>query len=149
MTSHPAEREIRDLVARYCEAVNRRDAERWGETWSADGEWTLGDHSTQGREAIVARWSELMGAIPWVHQVPSVGVVEATRTPSRTGSGRWVVSEIVRRPSSTNLILGLYHDDYVHEASAWRFARRRFEVLYRGEPELSGSLVAFSGRATD
>ena len=45
--------EIRALVDRYCDAVNRRDVPLWLETWNDDPHWELFGRPTQGREAAL------------------------------------------------------------------------------------------------
>jgi hypothetical protein len=146
-----AEAKIRDLAARYCDAVNRRDTEAWRNTWSVDAEWSLLGQSTRGRDAIVNRWLELMGTIPFVMQLPSFGVIDfpesgvgeepqRSSTSSFTASGRWYINEISQRPTGAGMTIGVYRDLYIHsgEDDDWRFARRRFDILYRGQPDLSG-----------
>ena len=32
---------IRELLDRYCDGVNQRDAEIWGSTWSKDAVWEI------------------------------------------------------------------------------------------------------------
>ena len=32
---------LRDLMARYVDAVNRSEAAAWGATWAEDGVWSL------------------------------------------------------------------------------------------------------------
>ena len=58
-------------------------------------------------------------------------------------TGRWYVHELSKRPSRSTLTIGVYHDRYVHEDDAWRFAVRRFDILYTGPPDLSGESFPF------
>ncbi len=32
---------LRELITRYADAVRRRDAAAWGDTWAAEGEWQI------------------------------------------------------------------------------------------------------------
>ena len=43
---------IRMVAERYVDAVNRFDAEAWGQTWAPDGEWNVGEVH-KGREVMV------------------------------------------------------------------------------------------------
>jgi hypothetical protein len=147
MEAAAADLEIRDLAARYCDAVNRRDEAAWRATWASDSEWQLMGITKSGRDEIVAFWLEVMGTIPFVLQLPSFGVIDFPRSPDPkspdTATGRWYINELTNRPSKgTALTIGVYHDHYVHEENAWRFARRSFDVLYRGgESDLTGTFT--------
>ena len=52
---------IRDLVNRYSDAVVRRDAKAWGDTWAENAEWYILGNSICGRVEIVERWQEATG----------------------------------------------------------------------------------------
>jgi hypothetical protein len=134
------ELEIRNLVARYSDAVNRRDSGDWGATWAKQGEWHLMGNATQGRETIVAHWENLMTNFPFVMQLVHSGAVEVQ---GDTGTGRWYLTEINRTDNGAGSAIGVYHDRYLREDGVWTFARRRFDVLYMGPPDLSGQLLPF------
>ena len=135
------ELEIRNLVARYSDAVNRRDANDWGPTWAKQGEWHLMGNATQGRDAIVALWENLMQNFPFVMQLVHSGVIEVQ---GDRGTGRWYLTEISRgADGNAGSMIGVYHDRYLREDGAWTFERRRFDVLYMGPPDLSGQLLPF------
>jgi uncharacterized protein (TIGR02246 family) len=136
-----AETEIRALVARYSDAVIRHDANAWGDTWADAAEWHILGSCTSGRDEIVSHWTELMAGIPFVVLFPVFGLVEVSDGDQATG--RWYVHELSKRPSRSTLTIGVYHDRYVHEDDAWRFAVRRFDILYTGPPDLSGESFPF------
>jgi hypothetical protein len=138
MTSQMA---IRSLAARYSDAASRRDTTAWGDTWATSSEWHLLGIETRGRDAIVAHWRKLMAGIPFVLQVPVSGIIEVLTADS--ASGRWYIHEITKRPGRDRLTLGVYHDRYIREDGEWRFALRRFDVLYAGPPDLSGDAFPF------
>ena len=126
---------IRDLVARYADAVARRDAEAWAATWAEDGEWHIFGQPTRGRDAVVALWKTLMGTLPFVLQVPSSGII---RVAGARGTGRWHVTEYGKRNDGAGtLTLGTYQDEYCRRGDDWRFRLRRFDALYMGPPDLS------------
>jgi uncharacterized protein (TIGR02246 family) len=136
---------IRDLVAAYADAVTRKDAKAWSGTWADDATWILGGHATEGREAILARWNEIMSLFEFIAQLPQYGRIEID---GDRATGRWYVNELGRTkgggPSPT---LGVYHDVYARLASGWRFQRRRFDLLYVGAPDLSGQAFPFPADA--
>ena len=58
---------IRNLLARYGDAVCRRDAAGWVATWSADCTWDLGGgRVTHGRDETFALWQKSLAKYPWV-----------------------------------------------------------------------------------
>lgn len=143
-THFQAEIELRDLVARYSDAVNRRDAESWGQTWSREATWEIMGTVQQGRETIVDFWSQVMSRIPLVLQEPTFGTLDFSSASIEGGvTGRWYIHEITKSPESSSETTGVYHDRYLHEDGAWRFSRRRFDVLYRDEKALTGSAFPF------
>ena len=143
-THFQAEIELRDLVARYSDAVNRRDAEAWGQTWSREAIWEIMGTVQQGRETIVDFWSQVMSRIPLVLQEPTFGTLDFSSASIEGGvTGRWYIHEITKSPESSSETTGVYHDRYLYEDGAWRFSRRRFDVLYRDEKALTGSAFPF------
>lgn len=134
--SHLAdEHAIEALVARYADAVNRRDADDWAALWCADGVWRAFGRSFEGRDAVVATWQAAMQGFRLVFHVIHSGVIEVGNDAAR---GRFCISEQLQTTDGTpGLLLALYHDDYRREPGGWRFARRELEVLYQGPPDLT------------
>jgi ketosteroid isomerase-like protein len=127
---------IRDLVARYSDAVIRADSEAWAATWAEGASWRVGPSESHGREAIVETWTRLMGIFDRVRQITEQGTVEIEGDRAR---GRWYVTEYGwPRQGAPNLLFGVYHDAYARIDGAWRFTRRRFDLLYTGPPDLTG-----------
>ena len=46
---------IRELLDRYCDGVNQRDAERWGSSWAEESFWEIPhlEIKNEGKENIV------------------------------------------------------------------------------------------------
>ena len=127
--SPATEAALRQLVARYCDGVNRGDAATFEATWAEDSLWHLGDVDVAGREAIVAEWSKRMGVYAWVLQSAPQSVFEVDER-AGTGTGRVMVQErFKRRTGRLGTLLGTYHDRYVRVGREWRFAERRLEVV--------------------
>jgi len=130
---------IRNLVARYADAVNRRDEALWGSTWAADGEWLILGHQPRGRDDVVALWRNLMGSFSFVLQLIHSGNVDIG---ADHVTGRWYMSEIWKRADgSSGLTVGVYQDFYVQTEGDWRFSRRRIDLLYMGPPDLSAEPI--------
>ena len=130
--STSAELEIRTLVARYADAVNRYDAELWSATWSVDGVWQLGDSSVAGRDSVVDFWRNAMGSFEFALQLVYQGTIDIN---GNQASGRWYLTETLRSKESEHdrFTIGVYLDDYVKENGAWAFAKRSYRALYSRE----------------
>ena len=127
--------EIRELVARYSDAVGARDEAAWGATWAKDGEWSVMGREAKGREAAVALWNELMGGLSFIVQMATTGNIQLA---GDQATGGWTVTEHGKFGNGTALFtIGLYDDVYVRSAEGWRFQSRAFRPLYAGPPDLS------------
>ncbi len=133
---------IHKLVARYADAVNRRDRDAWAATWAPDGIWTLpGRPAVQGREAIVEFWVQAMSRLPFVVQLIYHGVVDV----GPEARGTWYLNEHMKLSDDAGAFnIGCYQDRYTKADGAdgeWLFAERRYTVLYndRGAGDMSGA----------
>jgi uncharacterized protein (TIGR02246 family) len=137
---------IRALVERYADAVCRRDAEDWGQTWAPGGTWDLGPgREVTGREKIVELWLSLMGGYPTALQLIHSGVV--TSIDGDRATARWYLSEYILQADGTRRMgVGVYHDHYVRLDGNWFFARRSYNLLYGGPPDLSGQFLPYQER---
>ena len=132
MVTADDEREIRELVVRYADAVSRADPVAWASTWASDAHWDVGSRTLHGRPAIVELWTSLLPNYESIVQLPSQGWVGIG--PDGV-SGRWLIMEILRKQGVEHdaLQVACYLDRYVREDSRWVFAHRRLTVAYRGE----------------
>lgn len=119
---------INDVLARYADGVNQRDAAMWASTWDQDAGWYLfGPETVQGREAIVAAWNEAMTGFPFVVMMVSQGAVAID---GDRATGRSYSSEIVRTADGKRLrVHGCYADEYRRRDGVWGFSFRKFAVL--------------------
>jgi uncharacterized protein (TIGR02246 family) len=120
------EEAIRQLVARYADAVNCRDGEAWSATWSTDGVWDLGSRHAEGREAIVEQWRASMATFDTVIQLVHQGTIHVD---GDAASGRWYLHEESMRAGTRARYFGMYDDAYRKTADGWRFVRRRYSLL--------------------
>jgi uncharacterized protein (TIGR02246 family) len=132
--------ELHDLVARYSDAVCRRDETVFAATWAEDALWQLpGMPLTEGREAIVALWLSVMERFPFVIQRMNNGTVELS---GDSASGRWYLSEHIAADDGGIMInVGVYQDRYVRRGGAWQFAERHFSMLYHERREASENVI--------
>lgn len=130
---------VRTLVARYSDAVCRRDPSAWKATWAEDGEWELLGRTLRGREQALAYYEEVISGLEAVVQHAHGGIIEFAA--EDRGSGRWSITEHARMDSGAPLFtIGIYQDDYVRIDDEWVFGRRVFHSLYIGPPDLSAPL---------
>ena len=138
-----AELAIRELVARYSEAVSRGDAKAFAATWAEDGEWLLLGQRAVGPEATTAQWQRLVRGFEFVVQLCHGGIIEVE---GATASGRWQISEYGRgKDGSSFFSLGFYADRYACSDDCWRFQSRHFEAVYAGPIDLSGAATSLPG----
>jgi uncharacterized protein (TIGR02246 family) len=122
---------IRNLLARYADAVCRRDADAWIDTWAPDCTWDLGrGRVTHGHDETLALWRNSIAKYPWVAQLPASGTVEPAGTAIH---GTWYVLELNHLADGSGVMhLGHYRDIYVRADGRWLFGVRRFHLIYRG-----------------
>ena len=119
---------LRQLIARYCDAVLRRDGEAFGQVWATDGVWQLGK-PIEGRESIVAAFDKLMKGYAWLVQSAPNAVFEVDEA-NGTASGRVAIVEQFKKiRGGPGSFVGVYHDRYVRRQGVWQFAERRIEVI--------------------
>ena len=131
---------IRELHEQYADAVVRADAADWGKVWTEDAHWTLMGTAVDGREAIVAFWSQAMSGLDAVsfHCIPSATDIDGDRA-----TGRCQTQEIMKvKDGTTRVIGGLYEDEMIKQNGAWRYTKRVFRVVAEYTPpksELGGA----------
>ena len=133
--------EVQQLVGRYCNAVLRNDAAIFVDTWQPDAEWCIpGAKSVEGRDAIVATFTEIRSTYP--RCVQEILNLEVDVHDDRSASATVQVRELQwRADGSGSELIGVYHDEVVlGDDGRCRFARRDFELLYDGPVSLPGRL---------
>ncbi|MBI1182057.1 MAG: nuclear transport factor 2 family protein [Alphaproteobacteria bacterium] len=123
---------VRELIERYCEGVNQRDAQIWGSTWAEDSEWNLpvvpGMEAVKGRANIVQAWVDSMKLFPFVNMMsmPTSMTFDGDRARIRS-----YTSEVAEMQDGTVICpRGQYDDEVVRQDGRWLFARRSFKPLH-------------------
>lgn len=134
--------EIQRLVARYSDAVVRRDGTAWADCWADDASWDLGGgRSLDGKEMIVKIWYAAMGGMEAVVQQSHGGEVRFGESTDHA-VGRWAITERFRTTSGESaLLLASYDDEYRRIDGRWLFSRRYLDVHYRGPADLSADFA--------
>jgi ketosteroid isomerase-like protein len=128
---------LRNLMARYVDAVNRVDADAWIATWAADGEWNLLGNPVNGRANILALWQQMMASFEFALMLPSSCLFEVN---GDTASGHWYLHEYTRDQQGTaSTVLSRYLDTYVKQHGQWLFQSRQYNFIYNGPADLSGT----------
>lgn len=126
---------IRELNAAYVDAVMRRDAGAMAAVWASDGRWYFLGNWIVGRDAILARWQEAMNGFPVVcHQMTSQQIsVSGIEAHSRV----YLVEEVVTKEQRALKFVGVYNDVCKRLEDGWRYASRRFDLIYQGPGSLN------------
>jgi hypothetical protein len=136
---NPRPETVVDLVGRYADAVLRADTARFASLWTDDAEWAVaGSEPIRGRPAIVEMFARSRSRFRLCVQEVMSGYADP---PDEGGTveAHWQVRELQWRPDGTGgELIGVYHDTVQPVAGIWRFARRRFELVYRGPLDLPG-----------
>ncbi|MEO6717269.1 MAG: nuclear transport factor 2 family protein [Novosphingobium sp.] len=128
---------IRQLHARYADAVWRKDSACFGALFADDAEWRVGGQVMRGREKITAF---IEGAFPLYRRI-----MMTFRTPivdlaaDGTASARTYVTENSLFADGTPFApIGIYFDRFAQIDGRWLFTWRMFQTHYIGEPDLKG-----------
>jgi ketosteroid isomerase-like protein len=141
MSSTSDELAIRSLNARYIDAVNRYHPEDWAATWATDATWNLMGMDVVSRKAIAELWAGAMSSFEFAIMMLNSGTVDID---GDTASGRWYLTEHTKpKEGDPALVLGVYDDRYCKEDGEWRFAERRYNVIYQGPADYSGTFNAY------
>jgi ketosteroid isomerase-like protein len=131
---------LRNLMARYVDAVNRSDEKAWAATWAEDAVWNLLGTPVSGRGNIVGLWQQMMGSFEFALMMPNSCLFDVD---GDTASGHWYLHEYTRDAEGTGTtILSRYLDTYIKQDGEWLFQSRDYNFIYNGPSDLSGSYTA-------
>lgn len=122
---------VRDLLARYSEAVRTADPAVFASCWAEDAVWDLAGTEVAGAEAITGHFATARANVQACTQDVLAGRLDVSSTGDRA-RGRWLVREDQVRETGPGLVVGVYTDEVVRTGDGWRFARRSFDLLWRG-----------------
>ncbi len=132
-----AESSIRQLHARYADAVWRKDYDAFGNCFTEDAEWRISGMVLHGRDEIVWNLKRLMPNFRRILMTFRTPILEVE---NGTATGRTYTTEqssfVDGRPGST---IGIYYERFVNQGDQWRFNWRLFQLHYMGPEDLSGA----------
>ena len=110
---------IRQLHARFADAVWRKDAEAFAQCFTEAGEWKIAGMQIRGRAEIGGQIGNLLAACERVLIISGLPVLEVT---GASATGRMHVTEFAKMlDGSSAMTIGVYYDRYVEEDGRWRF----------------------------
>lgn len=132
-----AERGIRDLHARYTDAVFRQDFDAFADCFTREGEWRISGRVFTGRQEIREGISIILDKFIRVlitFRTPMVELVDGEIV-----ARSYVDEKCAWKNGNRNISIGRYYERFAEEDGRWRFSWRLFQLLYRGDPDLSGA----------
>jgi hypothetical protein len=132
-----AEAAIRQLHARYIDAVWRKDSSAFGDCFTADAQWRISGMILRGRADITRFMAGVFPKYRFIllsFRTPILDVKEGRAT------GRTYVSEQSLLADGRPFCpIGTYYEHFVDEGDRWRFSWRLFHTSYIGPPDLTGT----------
>jgi uncharacterized protein (TIGR02246 family) len=125
--------EIRELTARFTDAVNRRAPHDLADLFAADGEWHVpGVPVARGREEIANLLGGLLGNFDRLVQLTHSGHVDLTHDGA---TATWYLTEFAASSASGKAFtfVGVYRDQLLRTTEGWRFGTRAFDFIYRAK----------------
>jgi uncharacterized protein (TIGR02246 family) len=126
-----AEAAIRRLVALYCDAVNRRDAEAAGCLFAPDCRVVIaGGPELAGRDVQTEGMRKTFAVFDFLRQQCDLGLIDVAGDSARARLS--VIEHSHKRgEDSLSLIFGFYEDEYARLAEGWHFQSRRYSMQMR------------------
>lgn len=134
--------DIGDLISRFSDAANRKDADAFRALWAQDATWTIGPPVNQvfhGADEIASAFSALLGdRWEFLMQLPTAShVVDIT---GDQAAGRAYTHELGQAKSGQgNQNISMYADTMARIDGKWLFTAREYRVLYLDETPLAGT----------
>lgn len=130
-----AESTIRQLHARYVDAVWRKDPDSFADLFAVDAEWKIAGMHMRGRAHIKSEFAKFMRHVERTFMIFGTPIVQLD---GGALSSRTHVTENNKfadgRTAST---IGIYYERFVNEGDRWRFKWRHWNLYYIGPPDFS------------
>jgi hypothetical protein len=135
-----AEAGIRQLHARYVDAVWRKDYVAFADCWTEDAEWRIGGMALRGREAITSGFEQFMDRFDRVLFTPRPPLIELT--PEGANTRMYITEQNRLNDGSGWTTVGIYFERLAEQQGRWRRKWALFQLQYRGPADLSGDVFA-------
>jgi ketosteroid isomerase-like protein len=132
-----ARAEIRELVARYCFAVDERDVAGIGECFTRSGGFRSydGKMDATGRAAVIEQFHGRFAVLGPTNHFTHDHVVTFDESDADAATGLVNAHAEVVRNGRALLASLRYHDEYRREEGRWRFEVRTLAFFYYVEPQ--------------
>ena len=117
--------EIRNLYGRYTHAFDGGDGKALANTYTADGAFTTGGRTTQGREQLMAQPKAPAPGRPLIKHLPANIVIDPAPEGARGLAYVFVLNVEAGKPP-VFMAGGRYDDVIVKTSEGWRFKQRTF-----------------------
>jgi len=118
---------LRDLMAKYTDAVNQRDADSWINCWAEDADWDLLGSKAKDRKEILELWQQMMAGFESVTMLPSSSHFSID---GENASGHWYLQEFSLDKQGKRLtLISRYEDQYRKLDGQWLFQSRRYQIM--------------------
>lgn len=138
---------IRNLAARFTDAVNERDVDAFRQLWTDDAVWEIGPPTSvraDGVDAITKLWLSLLEPKTLFIQLTHSGVIDFTGRDSATA--RFTERERGRGEDDYYENLAVYRDELARTPNGWRFKSRKYEYRYLDTTAFSGDVFSPASR---
>jgi uncharacterized protein (TIGR02246 family) len=133
-----AESAIRQLHARYVDALWRKDPESFADLFAEDAEWKISGMHLRGRTQIRDEFAKFMRHIDRTFMIFGTPILQVG---NGVATGRTHVTENNKFASGrTASTIGIYYERFVDEGDRWRFKWRHWNLYYIGPPDFSAQL---------
>ena len=138
---------IRDLIARYTDAVNERDENAIASQFTANGVWDMGGAAVGNMAQYITGARNIAQTIAKLTETTSLSVQmthsSAIEVEGKGATARTLVNEVVALKGGGGMtILGKYTDSLVlEEDGEWRFSKRVWRFAYLDSSGLPGQVM--------
>jgi hypothetical protein len=151
-----AECGIRQLQARYTDAVWRRDLAVFGDYFTEDAEWHVADFEddniegatvprtvqvvVKGRDKCVRFFGHFFDHMNRILMTFPTPILQVTG-PGMAVGRCYSTEQVARKDKVPMFSTAIYYDRFVQQGDRWRFAWRYFQLQYTGPPDLAGQFL--------
>jgi len=132
-----AECMVRQLHARYADAVWRKDIDAFGDCFAEDCEWRISARVLRGRGEIIHFMSQvfpLFNRILLTMRTPCLNLAGTGEASART----YFTENSQMSDGSPLAAVGSYYERFIDQGDRWRFSWRLFRTEYAASPDFTG-----------
>ncbi len=131
---------IRQLHARYADAVWRKDLDAFGDCFTEDAEWRIGGRIQRGRSDIVDNLRRLLPNFERVLMTFRTPLLDLGEEEGTATARTYVTENNIFADGRPGCSIGIYYERFVEQEGRWRFKWRLFQTHYLGPADISGPL---------